>query len=113
MQRGDENELERYLRLEEVKTGGGGRKQTAQEERRGRLENDAATKRLRLAMEKKKKSKTGEDGSYHRAHVSSDERCGRCGCGFVPQTHSEKLTTEEIYIMNYCLLLSFFFICLS
>ena len=35
------------------------------------------------------------------------------GCGFVPQTHSEKLATEEIYIMNYCLLLSFFFICLK
>ena len=64
-------------------------------------------------MEKKKKSKTGEDGSYHRAHVSPDERCGRCGCGFVPQTHYEKLATEEIYIMNYCLLLLFFFICLK
>ena len=30
-----------------------------EEERRARLENDAATKRLRLVME------SGEDGSYH------------------------------------------------
>ena len=38
-----------------------------EEERRARLENDAATKRLRLAMEtdeERKKSKTREDGSY-------------------------------------------------
>ena len=50
-----------------------------EEERRARLENDAATKRLRLAMEtdeerktddddgRRKNSKTGEDGSYHTA----------------------------------------------
>ena len=43
-----------------------------EEERRARLENDAATKRLRLAMEMDKKSKTGEDGSYGIAQVSSD-----------------------------------------
>ena len=44
-----------------------------EEERRARLENDAATKRFRLTMEMtRKKSKTGEDGSYHRAHVSPD-----------------------------------------
>ena len=34
-----------------------------EEERRARLENDAATKRLRLVME------SGEDGSYHTAQV--------------------------------------------
>ena len=43
-----------------------------EEERRARLENDAATKRLRLAMEMDKKSKTGEDGSYGIAQVSPD-----------------------------------------
>ena len=64
-----------------------------EEERRARLENDAVTKRLKLVMGdgQRKKSKTGEDGSYHRAHVSPD-----CGCGFVPQTHSEKLATMLI-----------------
>ena len=56
-----------------------------EEERRARLENDAATKRLRLAVEMdEERKKTGEDGSYHTAHVSP---C--CGCGFVPQNHSE------------------------
>ena len=45
----------------------------AEEERRARLENDAATKWLRLAMEMDgKKRKTGEDGSYRTAHVSPD-----------------------------------------
>ena len=59
------------------------------EERRARLENDAATKRqVDHGDGRRKKSKTGEDGSYHTAHVSPDLRCGQCGCGFVPQTHS-------------------------
>ena len=40
-----------------------------EEERKVRLENDAATKRLRLVMEKKKESKTREDGSHHTAQV--------------------------------------------
>ena len=40
------------------------------EERRARLENDAATKQLSLAMEiDKEKSKTGEDGSYQTTQV--------------------------------------------
>ena len=67
LQRGGDNELERNLRLEKMVT----IKQLRlaveiEEERRARLENDAATKRLRLAM------KTGEDGSYHTAHVSPE-----------------------------------------
>ena len=33
---------------------------------------------------RRKKSKTGEDGSYPTAHVSADEKCGLCGHGFVP-----------------------------
>ena len=71
-----------------------------EEERRARLENDAATKQLRLAMEtdeerkarlekmvaikwltlametdgKKKKNKTGEDGSYHTAQTVLGDR---------------------------------------
>ena len=72
LKRGDDNELERNLRLEKVAAS----KMLAVEtevERRARLENDAATKRLRLAMEhgdgRRKKSKTGEDGSYCTAHV--------------------------------------------
>ena len=71
MKRGDDNELERNLRLEKVVAS----KQLrlaleAEEERRARLEIDASAKWLRLAMEKK--SKTGEDGSYLTAHVSPD-----------------------------------------
>ena len=48
---------------------------------------------------RRKKSKIGEDGSYRTAHVSPDYRCGQYGqygCGFVPQTHSEKLATMLI-----------------
>ena len=42
-------------------------------ERREKMENDAATKRLRLAMEMdEERNKTGEDGSYRRAHVIPD-----------------------------------------
>ena len=60
LKRVDDNELERYLRPEMVAANKELRlaMETA-EERRARLENDAATKRLR-----RKKSKTGEDGSY-------------------------------------------------
>ena len=52
LKRGDENELERKLRLEKVVAS----KHLwlaveTEEERRARLENDAATKRLRLAIE--------------------------------------------------------------
>ena len=46
-----------------------------EEERRARLENDAATKRLAQVGHgdgQRKKSKTGEDGSYRTAHVSHD-----------------------------------------
>ena len=46
-----------------------------EEERRAKLENDAATKRLSLAMEmRRKKSNTGEDGSYHTAQVGPGDR---------------------------------------
>ena len=42
-----------------------------EDERSARLENDAATKRLRLVMETEK---TGEDGSYHTAQVGPGSR---------------------------------------
>ena len=47
-----------------------------EEERIARLENDAATKRLKLAIEtdKERKSKTGEGGSYHTAQVRPGDR---------------------------------------
>ena len=52
LKRGDENELERKLRLEKVVSSKQLRLTVeTEEERRARLENDAATKRLRLAME--------------------------------------------------------------
>ena len=44
------------------------------EERRARMENVAATKWLKVGDGdgRRKKIKTGEDGSYRTAHVSSD-----------------------------------------
>ena len=52
LKRGDENELERKLRLEKVVASKQLRlAMEMEEERRARLENDAATKRLRLAMQ--------------------------------------------------------------
>ena len=52
LKRGDENELERKLRLEKVVASKQLRlAMETEEQRRTRLENDAATKRLRLAME--------------------------------------------------------------
>ena len=49
-----------------------------EEDRRAKLENDAPTKRLRLAMEteEEKKSKTGKDGSNHtdQAQVGPGDR---------------------------------------
>ena len=49
-----------------------------EEDRKARLEKMAATKRFRLAMEhgerRRKKSKTGEDGSYHTAQVGPGDR---------------------------------------
>ena len=52
LKRGDENELDRKLRLEKVVTSKQFRLAVETKlERRARLDNDAATKRLRLAME--------------------------------------------------------------
>ena len=47
-----------------------------EEERRGRPENDTATKQAQVGCGecRRKKSKTGEDGSYHTAQVGPGER---------------------------------------
>ena len=64
------NELERNLKLEKVVDSEQLRLVVeTEEERRASMENDAATKRLRLALEMDG-IKTGEDGSYRTAHVS-------------------------------------------
>ena len=74
LERSDDNELERILRLEKavdseqlklaVET---------EEERKARLENVAATKRLRLAMETEmKENQYWRRGSNRIAHVSPD-----------------------------------------
>ena len=57
------------------------------EERRARLEYNAATKRLRLAKETRKTR-------LEKMVATAEVRCGRCG--FVPQTYSEKLATMLI-----------------
>ena len=54
LKRGDENELERKLRLEKVVAR---LAKETEEERRARLENDAGTKQLSLAMETDKERK--------------------------------------------------------
>ena len=99
MKGGDENESERKIRLEKVVASKHLRLvvQTV-EQRRAKLENDAATKWFSLAMEtdeerkarlekmaatklqavhregRKKKSKTGEDGSYHTVQFGPGDR---------------------------------------
>ena len=74
LKQGDDNELERNLRLEKAVASKQFRLAVeTEEEIRARLENDAATKRLRLAMEMDEERKTrltGEDGSYRTAHLA-------------------------------------------
>ena len=56
--------------------------------------NDAATKRLRLAMEMDEERKSRLKKMVATAQLMlAMIKSGRCGCGFVPQTHSEKLAT--------------------
>ena len=57
-----------------------------EEERRARLENDAATKWLSLVMEtdEERKPRLEKMVATPTARVSPDKRCGRCGRGFVP-----------------------------
>ena len=79
LKRGDDNEFERNLRLEKVAS----RKVLKLVgDRRARLENDAATTRLRLAMETDEEAKQELRRWWlPTAHVSHDLRCNRCGCG--------------------------------
>ena len=97
-----------------------------EEERRARLENDAATKRFRLAMEMDKERKAGLEKMVATAQLMLALIEGVVYMGVVVSLKlilkswqlclSFKLdvlttwapTTE---IMTYCLLLSFFFIC--
>ena len=62
LKRGDDNELERNLRLEKVVDSEQLRLAVeTEEERRARLENVAATKRLSLAMETNKERKSRQE----------------------------------------------------
>ena len=71
LKRGDENELERKIKLEKVVDSKHFRLAVeTEEERRARLENDAATKRLSLTMETDVKARL--EKSYCTAHVSHD-----------------------------------------
>ena len=73
LKRGNDNELESNLRLEKVVTSKQLRLAVEiEEERRARLENDAANQMAKVGHGdgRRKKSKTGEDGSYHTAVLS-------------------------------------------
>ena len=79
LKQGDDNELEINLRLEVVASKPLRLAVETEEERRAKLENDATTKRLAQVGHgdgRRKKSKTGEDGSYCTGHVSLDQMCG-------------------------------------
>ena len=64
-----------------------------EEERRARLENDAATKRLRLAMEMDEERKVRLEKMVATAQLMLAPIKGVVDVGvvFVPQTHSEKV----------------------
>ena len=71
LNRGDDNELERNLKLEKVVDSEQLRLAVETvEERRARLENVAA--QFGHGDGQRKKIKTGEDGRYRTAHVSPD-----------------------------------------
>ena len=74
-----------------------------EEERRARLENDAATIRLRLALEKDEERKEGLEKTVATAQLMLALINGVVDVGvvFVPQTHSKKLTTMLI-IQSRC-----------
>ena len=76
LKRGDENELERKLILEVFASIQLRLAVETEEERRTRLENDAATKQLGLAMEtdEERKARLEKMGSYHTAQVGPGDR---------------------------------------
>ena len=69
-----------------------------EEERRARLENDAATKWLRLAMEMDEERKASLEKMVATVQLLLAPIKGvvNVGCGFVPQTHPEKRATMLI-----------------
>ena len=69
-----------------------------EEERRTRLENDAATKRLRLAMEtdEERKARLEKMVATPQLMLALIKGVVDVGVVFVPQTHSEKLATMLI-----------------
>ena len=71
-----------------------------EEERRARLENDVATKQLKLAMEMDKERKTRLEKMVATTELMLALIKGVVNEGvilsFVPQTHSEKLATMLI-----------------
>ena len=73
--RGDDNELESNLRLDKVVTSKQLRLAMEIEDERARLENDALqTAQVSHGDRRRKKSKTGEDGSSHTAQVGPRSR---------------------------------------
>ena len=78
-----------------------------EEERRARLENDAATKRLRLAMEtQRKKSKTGEVGATERLRLAMEKMVATEQLRLAMETEEERrarlehLSDNPIYTPN-------------
>ena len=68
------------------------------EERRARLENDAATKQLRLAMEtdEERKARLEKMVAIAQLMLALIKGVVDVGVVFVPQTHFEKLATMLI-----------------
>ena len=69
-----------------------------EEERRARLENDAAAKSLRLAMEmdEERKARLEKMVATTQLMLALIKGVVNVGVVFVPQTHSEKLATMLI-----------------
>ena len=99
LKRGDDNELERNTKLEKVVDSE--QLRLAAETRRRKKSKTGECCGYQTAQfghgdGQRKKIKTGEDGSYRTAHVSPDQRCGQCGCGFDLKPILEKLATMLI-----------------
>ena len=94
LKRGDDNELERNLRLQKVIANKQLRLAVeTEEERSARLENDAATKRRDGRRKKTRLEKMIATAQLMLALIKGVDDVGVV---FVPQTHSEKLATMLI-----------------
>ena len=99
LKRGDDNELERNLRLDKVVASKQLRLALETEEERAKPENDAATKRLRLAMEMDEERKARLEKMVATAQVMLALIKDVVDVGVVlslKPTHSEKLATMLI-----------------